>query len=242
MRAEDADIERIEAFVEGRMSDAERHAFEERLGTDSALVDEVHAYRVTRKALAQVFAEQQQGKAHNDNVVRPPLTPKRTWVWAAAASVALLLGVGSWYFLGSKTSLPELAECYAVHESPLPVLMSAPQDHHSELDKSMQLFGADRYDQALAELDLLPTSDTVAFYAGLCELGIGQDPSARFQPVIDNDKSMYQAKALYHLMLWHLEQGRRSDAVKLLNEQLRMIDHPYHQQLEALASSNALLP
>lgn len=242
MRAEDADIERIEAFVEGRMSDTERRAFEERLGADSALVDEVHIYRLTRKALVDVFAEDAERAAQKGKVVRLENSRKSTWRWAAAAAVVLFFGAGAWYLQNAKASLPELAELYAVHESPLPVFMYGPQEHRNELDRSMQLYGAGRYGQALAELDQLPTSDTVAFYSGLCAVELEQDPSARFQPVIDNATSGYRAKALYQLMLWQLEHDRPTEAANLLQAQLRISDHPYRQQLEELASEKALLP
>ncbi|MBK6369392.1 MAG: hypothetical protein IPF64_06065 [Flavobacteriales bacterium] len=97
MCSEDQDIERNEAYVEGHMSDAERHVFEERLGSDSALVDELHAYRVTRKALFDVFMEEHERTALKGNVVR-----LRTWHWAAAAAVVLLLSGGAWYLLQTK--------------------------------------------------------------------------------------------------------------------------------------------
>lgn len=242
MRSEHADIERIEAYVEGRLSDADRRAFEEQLGTDSALVDELHAYRVMRKALVDVFAEEHERATQNGKVVRLNNPRKSTWRWAVAAAVLLLAGAGARYLQHGKESLPELAERYVVHESPLPVLMSGPADHQNVLDKSMQLFGAGRYDQALAELERLPASDTVAFYAGLCAVELHQDPSTRFQSVIDDATSGYHPKALYHLMLWQLEHDRRTDAVHLLQEQLRISDHPYRQQLEALAADKALLP
>lgn len=242
MRAEHADIERIEAYVEGRLSDAERHAFEERLDMDGALVDELNTYRITRNALVDGFAEDAERAAQNGKVVRLDKARQSTWRWAAAAAVLLLLGAGAWYLQNAKASLPELAERYAVRESPLPVLMAGPADHQNVLDKSMQLFGAGRYDQALAELDRLPASDTVAFYSGLCAVELNQDPSARLQPVVDDATSGYHAKALYHLMLWQMKHDRRSDAVHLLQEQLRISDHPYRQQLEALASHQALLP
>ncbi|MCC6939932.1 MAG: hypothetical protein IT226_17080 [Flavobacteriales bacterium] len=242
MRSEHADIERIEAYVEGRMGDAERGVFEERLGTDEALMHDLHAFRVTRKALVDVFAEENECSAQNGNVVRLDNSRDRSRRWAAAAAVVLLVGTGAWYLLGRKASLPELAERYAVKESPLAVLMTGPQDHRNVLDKSMQLFGAGRYEQALAELDRLPTSDTASFYAGLCAIELRRDPCAHFRPVIADATSRYQAKALYHLMLWQLEHEQRKDATSLLQLQLRINDHPYRQKLELLAKEKALLP
>lgn len=235
-------MEQVEAYAEDRLTGPDRAAFEKRMASDPHIADHVRNYRLTRRALTDVLREQ----SVRTVIERAEATHRQgsdrntTFHWAAAASVALLLSVGAWYLLGSSSSLPSLAERYAVHESPLPVLMSVPLDHRSALDRSMQLFGEDHFDQALAELETLPASDTVSFYAGLCALELGQDPSARFRPVIDDATSGYRSKALYHLMLWQLKQEHRAEAIDLLDEQLLIRMHPYRQQLEALAADKAL--
>lgn len=237
-------MEEVEAYAENRLTGPEREAFEKRMAVDALLTQQVRNYLLTRQAISDVLREQRMRALMDQAETTLGERPERRIQlrWAAAASIALLVVAGGWYLLRSKASLPALAERYAVHESALPVLMTGPQDHRNELDPSMQLFGAGRYAQALAELDRLPTSDTVAFFAGLCAVELGQDPSARFQPVIDDSTSGHRAKALYQLMLWHLKHDQRADAASLLNEQLRISDHPYRKQLEELAADKTLLP
>lgn len=99
----------------------------------------------------------------------------------------------------------------------------------------MQHFGAGEYTQALAQLEQLPRTDTTAFYAGICNELLGQDPAPHLQDVLDEQNSPYRARALYHLMLWHMKQDRRAEAFDLLQEQLGMKEHPYREELKALA-------
>lgn len=232
---DDDAIEALEAYAEGRMSGAEQRAFEQRLAHDSALAGQLAAYRSTREAIIA---------NHEDERVRALLkkTEQRVggssggWIrWAAA--VALLLASAAWYWSRPANSLPELAETYMVPESALPVFMSATPDAQRTLDRSMQHFGAGEYAQALAQLELLPSTDTTAFYAGICKEQLGQDPSAHLQQVIDRLDSPYRAKAMYHLMLWHMKQDHPAEALALLKEQRGLKEHPYREQLEALAAS-----
>ena len=178
MCSEDQDIERNEAYVEGHMSDAERHVFEERLGSDSALVDELHAYRVTRKALFDVFMEEHERTALKGNVVR-----LRTWHWAAAAAVVLLLSGGAWYLLQTKSSLPALAERYAVQESPLPVFMSGASKPQVVMDEAMQAYGMGDHITTIERLAQLPPTDTTLFFTGLAQAELGKDATFAFEAV-----------------------------------------------------------
>ncbi len=242
MHSEHQDIERIEAFVEGRMSDAERYAFEGRLEEDEPLLYELHAYRAARQALVDVFAEQGQRKAHNDNIVELSSTPKRTWAWAAAASIALLLSIGGWHFLRESDSLPKLAERYAVHESPLPVFMSAGRQPQVIMDEAMQAYGMRDYSTAITTLDQLPRTDTTLFFIGLAQMQLEQDATAAFEAVVDQPASSFRNKALYHLMLSAMSVNNSSEAQRLWKEQLAAKDHPYQDRLEALASEAGWRP
>lgn len=236
----DDKIEALEAYAEGRMHGPERDAFEQLLQTDTDMAEQLTRYRGTRKAIAQ---------HHEDERVRDLL--RRTealqqnttmgWLkWVAAAVVLLGLSTTIWWFTGRTPSLPALAEEFDVKESPLPVFMSNTHDGRRDLDKGMQLFGEALYGDALREFDRLPPTDTTRFYSGLCLVGTGADPSGPFLRVAEDVTSAYRPKALYHLMIWHMEQNDREQAGKLLRDQLRMGDHPYHEQLEAIGSRSAL--
>ncbi len=234
---DDDAIEALEAYAEGRMSGEEQRAFEVRLAEDPDLAGQLHAFRSTRAAIIQ---------ANGDERVRALLkkTEQRagagsgSWIqWAAAAAIVLLIGSAAWYWSRSSNSLPALAETYMVPESALPVFMSATPDVQRSLDRSMQHFGAGEYAQALAQLELLPSTDTTAFYTGVCKEQLDQDPTAHFQQVVDKLDSPFRAKAMYHLMLWHMKQDHRAEALHLLKEQRSLKEHPYRERLEALAAS-----
>lgn len=230
----DERIEELEAYAQRRMSGTERDAFEQRLRTDAALAEELERYCATLQAIAQ---------HHEDDRVRQLL--KRTearsgsggnswWKWAAAAMV--ILGLSAAWFMARAPSLTALAEEFDVQESPLPVFMSAAPDAQRALDRSMQHFAEGEYTQALEQLELLPRTDTISFYAAICKEQLGMDPSSLLQQVIDERNSQLRAKALYHLMLWHMKLGRRAEALALLQEQRRLKEHPYRTQLEAIAT------
>ncbi|MBK7383928.1 MAG: hypothetical protein IPI81_11465 [Flavobacteriales bacterium] len=59
MCSEDQDIERNEAYAEGRMSGAERDAFEQRLRTDPPLVEQLARYRETREGVVRCVHERE---------------------------------------------------------------------------------------------------------------------------------------------------------------------------------------
>lgn len=242
MRSEHADIERIEAYVEGRMGDVERGAFEVRLSTEEALVHDLHAYRVTRKALVDVFAEDAERALRNGQVVRFDNARKNAWLWAAAASLLLLLGGGAWYLLGRKPSMAELAERYAVKESPLPVFMSAGRQPQVIMDEAMQAYGMGDYSKAIKNLEQLPRTDTTLFFIGLAQVQVAQDATEALKAVVDRPGSSFHNKALYHLMLCAMGANNSAEAQRLWKEQLGAKDHPYEGRLEALASEAGWRP
>lgn len=231
-------FEALEAYAEGRMSGEEQRAFELRLAEDRELSEQLSEYRSTRRAIAQSNEDDEVRKLLKKSEERISATSTNWLRWAAAAAVLILIGTAAWMLSRSSTSLPALAEKYAVEEQALPVFMTVPNDHSNELDRSMQFFGAGRYDEALVELGRLPPTDTVAFYAGLCTMRLGRDPSLQLRSVGEDTTSTYRGKALYHLMLWCMTKERQVEAGTLLQEQLSISVHPYRAQLDALAASH----
>lgn len=239
MRNDPEDIETLEAYVEGRMDTAQQRDFEQRLAGDTDLAMALDRYRRTRAAIVE---------HHRDEDVRALLqrieTRERkrgsTWTRYAAAAAMLIASVSILFVYMGRTSLPGLAEELRVQEAPLPVLMGSEDIPRRSLDRSMQLFGTARYAEARDELSKLQPSDTVRFYRGLCSAALEVDPSADLSAVMDDTASVYRAKAMYHLMLWKMRNGDRGQAKRLFDAQQGLVEHPYREQLEALARTNIL--
>ena len=109
---EEADItrqERIEAYVAGRLSEADTRAFNALVAKDETLRADVEIERVLQETLGRgselrfrdlvqrVSDEQEQGVARGGGAETPviPIGSGRWRWWAAAASVAVVVGVGS---------------------------------------------------------------------------------------------------------------------------------------------------
>ena len=114
--AEQDDIrrqERIEAYVGGKLAGEELRAFEAELATDEQLRQDVELERTLagtlqrspelrfRDLVRRVSDEQERGASGGGGVEKPiiPIDRGRWKWWAAAASVALLLGAGALFFL-----------------------------------------------------------------------------------------------------------------------------------------------
>lgn len=126
--AEQDDIrrqERIEAYVGGKLAGEELRAFEAELATDEQLRQDVEVERTLagtlqrspelrfRDLVQRVSDEQERGATGGGGSEKPviPIDRGRMRWWAAAASVALLLGAGALFFLqGSDPQQLAMAE------------------------------------------------------------------------------------------------------------------------------------
>lgn len=255
----------LEAYHEGRLSDAERVLLEERLRRDTALAERLVHYRQTRRAIEQGFADEQvraklQGieqrgaeDGHRiDHEVRSLLLEverreagrlrrSHRLRWAIAAAVTGVLAVCAWWLL-RPMELPHLAAEFAVQEAPLPVLMSAERPSRVVLDEAMQAYDMGRDAEALDLLADLSTSDTVLFYSAQVRMRTGQDASAELDALIAIPGSPYHAKALYHRMILAMRNNDAALAERLWRIQLAVPRHPYHDRLEELAAETGWKP
>lgn len=255
----------LEAFHEGRLSDAERVMLEERLRTDTALAERLANYRDTRRAIEQGFADEQvramlkgveQRCAEDghriDHEVRSLLLEverreagrsrrSHRLRWAIAAAVIGVLAVGAWWLLRPK-ELPRLAAEFGVQEAPLPVFMSAERSSRVVLDEAMQAYDMGHDAEALDLLADLSASDTVLFYTALVRMRTGQDAAAELDAIIARPGSPYQAKALYHRMILAMRNSDAALAERLWRIQLAVPRHPYHDRLEELAAETGWKP
>lgn len=259
------DLDLLEAYHEGRLSDAERLQFEDRLHSEPGLAARLTHYRAIRKAITRGFADEgvrallkdleQRGavSAHaTDQEVRSLLQEVERREqgrvrrlhrqrWAMAAVVTGVLAMGAWWLLRPK-DLPQLAAEFAVKEAPLPVFMSADRPPRVLLDEAMQAYDMGHDAEALERLSQLSPTDTVQFYTALVHMRSGQDAAAELDAIIADPGSPYYSKALYHRMLLALRSNDGPLAERLWRTQLGIAGHPYRDRLEALASETGWKP
>ncbi len=178
------DLETIEQYLTGQLPADERTRFETALRTDPALADATAFYLLTRQVARQEAREQRRTeldalRTRNENVPTRPLwsAPMR---WAAAASIAILLGLG-WYFVNPSDSTmmaSRLADEYVTEQyKELPLTMSGGSSGSTVTDRLKT--GVDLYNKGkLAQAEVIfgdvlaqqPDNDSALKYAGIVAL------------------------------------------------------------------------
>lgn len=223
-------LETIENYVNGQLSEQERTQFDERLRTDPAIANELAFYVLSKQVAHQQAREQRMAELNELRQQNPRIGQRSvgTWtVYAVAASLVLLLGLG-WYFFRPATE-PTLATNQLVDEYVTTHFMELPTTMGSETDSlklGIDLFNKGKLDQATGVFqDVLtrkPDTDSALKYGGIASLRQGNYDKAieQFQALsqrtdlIANPGTFYASLAL-------LKRGQpidKSRAKKLLEE------------------------
>ncbi|MFZ7107714.1 MAG: hypothetical protein ACO1HD_13895 [Bacteroidota bacterium] len=241
-------IELIEAYVEGRMSEADRAAFEVRIQTDADLSEEYELYQKIRTSFLDIQEERMRqqfaridrdldlGKAEGTG----GSSGFRMWIAVAAVSVMAILIFWK-VFSGKFDSGQEIAALLPVEEG-LPVLMSSVDRNKSFADAMTQFKLEDFRASAVrfSQLSLKdPLNDTLLYFSGYSFLKLTEYPSAIdcFEKVVGQPGSVFFKKSQYCLSLAYWGAGKKGKAEELSDLILQDPDHPYFQETERLKKS-----
>ncbi|MDB5240211.1 MAG: hypothetical protein JWP57_836 [Spirosoma sp.] len=242
------DLEIIENYVTGKLSEDEQTRFEAVLRTDPAVADAL-AFYVLAKHTAKVEARAER-RAELDALRRAPVrlqwsAPMR---WAAAASVALLLGLG-WVFLRPEDSTLAASrmvdEYVAGHFTQLPTTMDGGSSGSPTADSvklGIGLLNSDKLADADAVMkDILkrqPLNDDALKVAGIVSLRRGNyDNAITFFHRLSQRTDLYSNPGLFYESLTLLKRNRPMDkeqAKKLLEDVIK-------RNLEGKQEAEALL-
>ena len=151
-----------------------------------------------------------------------------------AASVMLMLGLTVFYYYNTRLDNREkLVAAYWQKDNGLPVMMD--ENSNASFDNAMTTYKSGEYEYAFNQLQALKQTDTVLYFEGLCSFELKKDAVTYIKPVAENNNSVFQAKAKYYLMLLYVRDGKRDEAIKLLNDLLNEADHPYREQILKLS-------
>jgi len=234
-------IELIENYYEGKLSDAEKTAFETRLVIDSDFKEEFDLYKNIVAGIKENGAANLKAKLKlvDDELDNEPLvlkleTNKTSLVkyLAIAASVILIISLGVYWNLSDKSNLPELAIAYYEKEKGLPNEMSVSKGQLSDVIASYK--NGDYVTTKNKLNDLLKnknTNDTLNYFLGITSYELKDYSAALASFNTINSESVYYDKAQYRLVLIELVANDKQKALHKIDECLANKNHLYYDKL-----------
>ena len=231
-------IEKMEDYIHGNLSVAEREQFETEMATDEQLRQEVELHRQLISSVETESLRQLLDQIHEKNFeaeTKIVAMPRRRsyFPMAIAASVALLILAGWWVF-NLQTSSPE--SVYAAYFTPaegLPTTLG--YSTNTDFAEGMVSYKLEEYAEALEYwqplLEADPTNDTLNYYVGVTSLADEQSDSAidYLTTVVNSEQSSFRTSAQWYLALSYLKSDQREQAKSLLKD-LANRDNPYQSQ------------
>lgn len=246
-------IERLEAYTNGRMDEIERNAFENELSQDTELAEMLDLYldseAVIEQGIANDLRSQLEGWAAEEQApATEPMKPATKVVslrarmvqWSVAASVLLVVG---WFgLLQNSQQYSDNALYSSYYEMPdaTAVLRGNATEH--PLAAAAEAMEASDYKTAESEFrNIAADSEYYAqaqYYLGHTALQQQQYDAAisAFRTAADQKDMKVSEKADWHLVLTYLAAKRTSDGdfEKLLTEIINNSNHSFHEPAKAL--------
>lgn len=222
-------FDELESYLDGTMPEAERGAFEARLAADTALREEVATQRALRRALrVQAFKhELQQARERQEGTAQTAPTERQgrvlrprwglpTWqTYAVAASVAVLLLAGVWFWRSGGFQSPEQRAFNEFYRPEDRVRGECPSDL-----PAFERYAARDYASALAEVSTQADDSTrcLAYFRGLNHLGLDQAAEAvvQFTDALRSSERSVRVRAEWYLALAYLQGDQPGEARRLL--------------------------
>ena len=210
------DIEIIQSYIDGTLSESERMQFEQRLATDASLMELFRTYQGIEAAMRGGKGEketelkkslQQLQKKHGRGRVRM----FTAWRAVAAIFVLVLIGTAIWYFQRGPV---DLYRKYAVHAQLDPTTRSGGNDSLAIV--AAEAFNTKQYDRSARLLESYLATDSTSIEMRLA-LGISYLEQNRFEEArvifnaISGGSSVFADEAKWYLALIYLKQKQYND-------------------------------
>ena len=237
-------IELIENYYEGKLSDTDKTAFETRLIIDTDFKEEFELYKNIVAGIKENGAANLKAKLKlvddeldNEPVIIKLESRKSSLVkyLAIAASVVLVISLSVYWNISNKSNLPKLAIAYYEKEKGLPNEMSVSQNQLSDV---MISYKNGDYVIAKNKLnDLLKnntSNDTLRYFFGIISSELNDYRAALENFTMIKSESVYYDKAQYRLVLIELLANDKQKALNKIDECLSNKNHLYYDKLVQL--------
>lgn len=230
-------MDRMDSYLDGKMSEKERQSFDAELASDPELAQ---AFEIHKEAILSIesygvkdeIADIIRQNRNKSGAKRRTISIHRNLI-AVAASVVILLG--AFFFLKPSGLTPGLSLYNSLYQTDpgLPTLMGATDN--PIFTEAMVSYKEGDYQKALESFNVLslanPGNDTLAFYQGACylELDQPQESLQAFQQ-IDTDKPIWGNKAEWYSAMARLKAGQLDEARELFGKIAADETHRYHSE------------
>lgn len=245
MEVTEALMDRMDQYLEGKMSAGEAQAFESELRDNPKLADLLAQHQETILTIESVGVKNELSKIIEQNRKREQTETKTISinrnVIAIAASIAILLGAFFYFRPFSPSQGQALYQAFYQADPGLPTMMGA-TDNPIFAD-AMVSYKEGEYQKALESFKMLSvansSNDTLSFYQGICQLELGQTTeSIESFSKINLSKPIWGNKAEWYQTMALLNANQLPEARSKLEKIANDGTHRYQQQakevLEAL--------
>lgn len=239
----EANFERFENFLKNNLSQTDAQKFESDLESDAALKEDFELHKRAKEA-AELLKEQALRKKMNllwEENVKTEKPKKLSFIWAAAAAIALIL-VSVWafdFFGKTYTSEQILAENIFLPKSK--EIRGQNPNFESALNGGMKNFEKKNYKAAVENFEVIPDTSgyfsEAQYYLGHVYLQSKEFGKAAlaFENVIKQNDPTNIREAKWHLILSKIgDNSPQSSYRELLNEILNNPNHLYFQKAKSL--------
>ncbi len=212
-------FEKIERYLEGRLSKDELNAFEREISTDEGLKKEIELHRNLHTGLQDQDTVKFRKKLNELSSKSKKKTGFRLPNWLKVAAVLIFAAVGIWVTRDTEGS-NELYDKYYMQYPAEDVLRG--EGTENEKTKILQTYTNGNFKEVISKLEALssktPGDLSLKMYLGNCYLNTNQteEAIAVFESLLGNTK--YGEDALWYLALAHLKAQNRDRCAALLQE------------------------
>lgn len=234
--------ELFERFLMGEMPFAEQISFKARLDDNDDLNISFEEFKTLFEMVEEAGFRNQLDNFHKqmekskETPVRQ-LKPNKRFTYQIAASVTILLAVGTFWFFNQQNSSEKLFDEYYSPDPGLPTVMGT-NDNYAFYE-AMVDYKQGNYDIAIAKWEKLliqkPDNDTLNYFLGSAYLALEEPTRAVsfLEKAIQAKSSSFSNETQYYLGLIYLKSGKQQKAVEALNSSELQKAAELHQKLTA---------
>ncbi len=213
----------IEAYLENRLEDSALQEFKDRLKTDSDFSEEVEKHRMLHKAMTDDEALQFRKKlirfenSESNTAMRKTGTFKIGW--KVAAIIAVIVGLGIFYFYQNTSSTTPRFENYF---KPYPLEDTVRGIQNENFKSALDAYDQGKYDTAIPLLKELiakmPDADELRLYLGCSYLKMDLTQKALSEFNILTENATYGEQAKWYSAMSYLKLNQKDKTIALLEE------------------------